>query len=47
MTFLHCPSLNLPKICFFQILPYLAATNPSFMFQTRYFFGYYYFYATA
>ena len=46
MTFLFCATKTY-KICFSKILPYLAAANTPTMLQTRYFFGYYYFYATA
>ena len=36
-----------PRSCFFHLRAYLATANPTMMIQTHYFFGFYYFYATA
>jgi hypothetical protein len=35
------------EICFYHSRAYLAAANSAMMLQTRYFFGFYYFCATA
>jgi len=40
-------SLTVLKICISQTLAYLANQFITNMLRTRYFFGYYYFYATA
>ena len=36
-----------PRSCFFHLRAYLATANPTMMIQSPYFFGFYYFYATA
>ena len=40
-------ALSMTNACFSHSRAYLATANPTMMLQTRYFFGFYYFYATA
>lgn len=44
---LRLAQISGPRSCFFHLRAYLATANPTMMIQTHYFFGFYYFYATA